>query len=96
MIAKYFTMRLNRFSVFFLRITLSALRFFSLKSLISSWRWVITAESFMAIFSFMSITWWKRAEGTPFKIYAAEYDNLWRYLWVDEQNGLVFYQECSS
>jgi len=43
------------------------------------------------------IEWWKKSEGdTVYKVYSVEYDNLWRYLWIDEATGTVFYQEYST
>jgi hypothetical protein len=42
-----------------------------------------------------AVKWWKRAGSTRFTLYGAEYDNLFRYLWVDEKRGIVFFQEVS-
>ncbi len=57
-------MRRNRFSESFLPATGPSLGFRSLNSFISSWRLVITADSFMAIASFIPTTCLKRADGT--------------------------------
>ena len=42
------------------------------------------------------VEWGKKEGDTVYKVYSAEYENLWRYLWVDETNGTVFYQEYST
>jgi len=43
-----------------------------------------------------NVGWWKRDGTATFTVYGAEYQNLWRYLWVDEKNGVVFFEEASA